>query len=337
MILLVFCFMVACGNQAAPAAPAPAEDNTAPKAQSEGPASSGGDSEVWRVGATVLTMSNPIWSQFIEYTNKHMAEHNFEFTWVSAEENPSKQVEQIENFITSGVDALFIWAVDGTALDDVVDRALDAGIFVVNQQAGSKNYSALLDADEHAIGYAVGTNAANYINDVLGGEAKYGVIAYDISEIYIFRGNGMRDAVLDMCPNAEKVIQAIASATTVEGMANGEDFLQAYPDLDVIVCVNDATAIGAMESAKSKGVKDTFALFGCDATQEALQNMKDGTYFKGTVSLGGAPALVDDMLFPVLNLARAGKEYPKVQYFPTDIVTLDNYMEFVDLYGYTLK
>ena len=65
-----------------------------------------------------------------------------------------------------------------------------------------------------------------------------------------------------------------------------ENILQANPDVDVLVCVNDAGALGGYEAVMAAGKEsDTFYIGGLDATQEALDKIKEGTIYRATVDI----------------------------------------------------
>ena len=68
-----------------------------------------------------------------------------------------------------------------------------------------------------------------------------------------------------------------------------ENALQAVPDVNVVVSINDAGAYGALQAleAAGKGPEDVIVV-GIDAEEQALQYLEEGYFFRGTVST--APA-----------------------------------------------
>ena len=65
-----------------------------------------------------------------------------------------------------------------------------------------------------------------------------------------------------------------------------ENILQANPDVEVLVGVNDAGALGGYEAIMAAG-KDSNRFFvgGLDATQEALDKIKEGGIYRATVDI----------------------------------------------------
>ena len=63
-----------------------------------------------------------------------------------------------------------------------------------------------------------------------------------------------------------------------------EDLLSAYPDqIDIVLCHNDDTAIGAMNACKSAGVSD-ITIVGFDGNASAVKLILDGELVKATVA-----------------------------------------------------
>src|SRR5699024_10070223 len=83
-----------------------------------------------------------------------------------AEDDVDKQIEQIENMIVKGAEALVIASIDGTALTNVLQKANDQDIQIVS-------YDRLIMESEHVTYYAtfdnfqVGVLQASYIEEAL--------------------------------------------------------------------------------------------------------------------------------------------------------------------------
>ena len=62
--------------------------------------------------------------------------------------------------------------------------------------------------------------------------------------------------------------------------------MQAHPNVRVVAGINDAGVLGAYEALAGMGVAtEEFALFGLDATPEALAKMREGGMYKATVDI----------------------------------------------------
>lgn len=62
--------------------------------------------------------------------------------------------------------------------------------------------------------------------------------------------------------------------------------MQAHPNVRVVAGINDAGVLGAYEALAGMGVAtEEFALFGLDATPEALTKMREKGMYKATVDI----------------------------------------------------
>ena len=94
-------------------------------------AAGGGGDEKATIGILMPTKEQTIWSIQGEKLVAGYEAAGYKTMIEYAEDNASKQAEQIENMITKGADALIIVAVDGAALTDACEKAKEEGILVI--------------------------------------------------------------------------------------------------------------------------------------------------------------------------------------------------------------
>mgnify|MGYP000402933936 FL=1 len=107
-----------------------------------------------------------------------------------------------------------------------------------------------------------------------------------------------------------------------------EDLLSAYPDqIDIVLCHNDDTAIGAMNACKSAGVSD-ITIVGFDGNASAVKLILDGELVKATVAQQPY-----EMGYQVVEAAvKAVKLEPvdEVINAPVQVVTAENGQAYLD-------
>lgn len=85
----------------------------------------------------------------------------------------------------------------------------------------------------------------------------------------------------------QKIVARQSANSTEKGMANMENILQANPNVEVVVCVNDAGALGAYEAMMAAG-KDSDRVFyrrsGRYFRSFKIRLKKDGIY-RATVDI----------------------------------------------------
>jgi ABC-type sugar transport system substrate-binding protein len=72
------------------------------------------------------------------------------------------------------------------------------------------------------------------------------------------------------------------------GVSAGENILQAHPDIQAVMGINDSGPVGVMEAFKAAGknfAKDHIGLFGCDASEDGLRCLRENDMFIATIDV----------------------------------------------------
>jgi len=253
-----------------------------------------GEEEKLRFGFSVATLDNPYFIEVANGFRDQCKALGVEAIVTDGKYDAAAQNDQMENFIAMGCQAIGAAPVDQRGLQAVTEKAKAKGIIVISQAQKIDNADGHVIVDDYGYGVVNGTNAAKWINNKLGGKADVLLLTLDHVEAVILRGDGMADTIKKLCPNARIVARQYAES--IEKATNVTDtVLTANPGVNVISCVNDQLALGALAAVQSKGIKDpNFYIGGADATAEAMAKMKlPGSYFRVTVDIGPRQAGVD--------------------------------------------
>ena len=107
-----------------------------------------------------------------------------------------------------------------------------------------------------------------------------------------------------------------------------EDLLSAYPDqIDIVLCHNDDTAIGAMNACKSAGVSD-ITIVGFDGNASAVKLILDGELVKATVAQ--QPYEMGYQVVEAAVKAVKGESVDEVINAPVQVVTAENGQAYLD-------
>lgn len=183
------------------------------------------------------------------------------------------QISIIENLITKQVDFIILVAGHTTALVPIVDKAMKAGIAVVNMdnRLNTTNVVTYVGVDNGQ----GGKMAVDYIAKKLGGIGKIALIQGETGNpVQILRTKGFELGAL-VHPGLEVVAQQGAHWTEEEGLKVMEDILQANPEIDAVFGESDNLAVGAARAAKSAGRTD-IVFVGYDGQQGGYQAIKAG-------------------------------------------------------------
>lgn len=237
------------------------------------------------VGVSMFNLQNQYWTEIVRGI-KTVAGKKVKVVVTDPKDDAPTQVSDIENFITNKVDAIVLAGIDPAALDPVLKKARAAGIKVIAQSTKLKTYDTYVTVGELDMGTNAGEIAGQWIKDNLGGNAEVAVLNYPTIPQLIDRDKGIRQGVAKYAPNAKFVADASA-ATEEQGLAAAENILQAHPNLNAFVCINDNGCMGALQAAKAAGkTSKNFAVVGIGGDPSALKEMtKDNSSYVGTVDL----------------------------------------------------
>ena len=105
-----------------------------------------------------------------------------------------------------------------------------------------------------------------------------------------------------------------------------EDWCQSYPEFDAIVCANDQMALGSVEALKAAGRLTGVLVAGVDATDEALQKIKEGEM---AISIRqSAPALAQNC-YETIQKMQKGEDPGEKVVVDFEPVTADNVDDFL--------
>lgn len=217
------------------------------------------------IGASLLTQQHPF---YIEINNAMVAEAEAKDVPLEvsiANQDLSKQLADVEDFIVKGVDVLVISPVDSQGALPAIMKAKAAGIEVitVDVPAEGVDVTSYIGTDN----YAGGVRAAELMGKQLGGEGQVAIIDYPTVQSVVARIDGFKKGLEDF-PGIEIVAQQ-TGITRAEALAAAQNMLQANPEIDGIFGFGDDAALAAAVAVKSAGLAERVKVIGFDGMEEA--------------------------------------------------------------------
>ena len=288
------------------------------------------NSEV-KIGVSMATTQSTFYAKVAQLIEDHCKEIGVECMLSDEDYDLNKQISSIENFISAKCTAIILVVFDEEGIKDTVQKAVDEGIYVLTYDGYVEGAQGSLNVDNYEYGYLTGTMAADWINSNPElkdqEEIQVGIFDYPEIPVIIDRADGIEDALKEKAPNA-KVVARQSAAIADEGVTLGENFMQAYPDMQIICGINDNGVVGAYEVWSAEGsVGDNIGFFGADADEKALELISQGTSYRGTVALTAetsVPAAVD-----VCVAASKGEEVDGNIIFDMAVITADNVADYL--------
>ena len=218
-----------------------------------------------------------------------------------AQNDVAKQLDQINNFIASGVDAIIVNPVDTSVTQAMSDAAAAAGVPLVYVNRQPINLDTLPDNQAFVASNEVdsGTLETIALCDNWAAEGKTEV------NVYVMQGELSNQAAVQRTADIYDVIaagkckvkitvidQQTANWSRDQAQTLMTNWLSAGAAFDGVIANNDEMAIGAIQAMKAAGIDmATVQVGGVDATQDALAAMQAGdldvTVFQNAAAQGG--------------------------------------------------
>ena len=251
-----------------------------------------------------------------------------------AQNDVGKQLNQIQNFVASGVDAIIVNPVDTDATVAMSQAAADAGIPLVYVNREPVNVDdlpenqAFVASDEKESGTLETQEICRLLKEAGKTEAKAVVLMGELSnQAARMRTQDIKDVIATPeCSFVQIVEEQTANWSRTQAADLMTNWITSGLEFDAVISNNDEMAIGAIQAMKSAGVSmDDVIVGGVDATQDALAAMEAGdldvTVFQNAAGQG------EGAVDAALKLAR-GEEVENKVYVPFELVTPANLAEY---------
>jgi ribose transport system substrate-binding protein len=214
-----------------------------------------------------------------EHQRQHSAEYDLVANGIKDEADTATQIRLVDQMIVDGVDAIVIAPADSKALVRTLQKAIEAGIIVVN--IDNRLDPDVLRSKGLNIPFVGPDNrkGARLVGDRLARQLKRGDRVAIIEGIPTTtnaqqRTAGFRDA---MAAAGVTVVGVQSGRWEMEpGNAVASAFLNEYPDLRALLCDNDGMALGAVAAVRAAGRNGETLVVGYDNIGAVKPMLADG-------------------------------------------------------------
>ncbi len=282
-----------------------------------------------KIGLVQLGTDNPFWIAQVEGGQEAARRYGFDLIVTSGEGDVTRQVEAFEDLVNQGVDAISINPLDANAFGPAMAKAAEANIPVVCLFSMMEGCATVLGFEEVANGRLVGQYAVQLLTEKYGEPRGHvaillGALGQDINTN---RAGGFQE-VIGQYPNI--VVDAAESTGNWEAdkaVALTENWLTAYPELDLIYGLSDSLTVPASNVLKRAGREDIM-IVSYDGTEVGLSGVADGS-LRSTVAL--LPQYNGFWNVYAAYLVGSGVQMPATYYMPGALVTTENLTGFQQL------
>ncbi len=306
-IMIVAILVVAAVGCSAPPAPSsnpasPSPSDAAPVATPEGQANTGEAVDV-NIGVAIYKFDDTFMTGVRNAIAAQAADLNVFVDIVDSQNNQPTQNDQVDAFLTKGMNALAVNAVDRTAAGPIINKAKADNVPIVflnrePEAADMQSYDKVwyVGAKAEESGTMSGEIIADYWKANPGADKnKDGVLSY----IMLTGEPGHQDATLRTEYSVKAIeaagikVEKLAEDTAMWNKVTATDKMKAFissvglDKIEAVLANNDDMALGAIEALKASGYNTGDAtkyipVVGVDATSPALDSMAKGELL-GTV------------------------------------------------------
>ncbi len=298
----------------------------------EAPAEEGGSKGDITIGLAMPTNQEEIWVMHEKALRMAAEANGWEVISQCANGDTDKQISQVENMLTKGIDALILASVDPGTTGSVVSAAANEGVTVIGYDRVNSDdpYSLYLTFDNVEVGRQIAQAAVeaaptgNYC--LLGGDVVNQPATDEIHQ-------GWMEVIQEHVDAGDITVVADQNCknwASDEGLAHAENALTAsHNEMAAVLCANDGIAGGAIQALESAGLAGSTFVGGQDSEVAAAQRIVAGsqsmTLYKDPSAL--AQAAIDAAeVFLTGGTPEANSDYegvPTLSVAP-QIVTPDN-------------
>ena len=225
-----------------------------------------------KIGLIVSTLNNPFFVNLKEGAEAKAKELGYELLIMDSQNDPAKEVSNMEDMTSKGADIVLLNPVDSDAAIAAIQVAnnLNTPVITLDRVANAGEVVSHIASDN----VEGGKMAGKYIVEQLGGEGNVveleGIAGSSAARD---RGAGFNEGIKGS--NLKVVAKQTADFDRTKGLTVMENILQGNKDIKAVFAHNDEMALGAQKALEDAGMNGIIVV-GFDATDDAVKAVKSG-------------------------------------------------------------
>ena len=226
-------------------------------------------SDSCKIGMTQINQTAVFFTEMNAGAEEAAKKLGCELSIANANNDSARQSSDIENFVTQGMDAIIVVAIDVNGVKPAIEAAQAQKIPVIAIDAEVEGVETFVGVDNSA----AGAEAAKWMIDAGLVEGKsYGVVDAKSSFIQNQREDAFRKAIDEA---GAKYTQSVNGDNVQEKAATAaQDLVTAQPSLDFVYTTGEPATVGAV--AALSGGSGPAKVIGWDLTKEVIKGVDSG-------------------------------------------------------------
>ena len=276
-----------------------------------------------RFGAVYMTLNNPFYEIINEEIRTTVENHGDVLLSRNPELSVARQTEEIQELIDSGIEVLFLNAVDWQHMGPALEAAYRAHVPVIAIDTNvqderlvactvvSDNYMAGVQCAQHLAAHAAGGRIA--------------LLLYSEAKSAVDRIDGFRDTI-GQYPSFTIVDSAECQGQLEQAMPAMERMLARHGDIDIVMALNDPSAMGALAALQNAGqLTGQVRVYGVDGAPETKEMIAGGHM---TATAAQSPHLLGRLAVKQAYSILSGRSVAPLVELPTVLLTKENVHDF---------
>ncbi|CZR04100.1 sugar ABC transporter substrate-binding protein [Trichococcus ilyis] len=281
------------------------------------------DSDKIIFGATYMTMNNSFYKAITDEIEKQINDRGDILYTRDPALDAAKQNEQIDDLMELGIDVLIINPVDYSKVNDSLKRAKEKGIKIIVIDAQLDD-DTIADTTVLSNNYDAGVQCAKDMMRNLA-SAKIVLLQHSAALSSVDRINGFLDTI-KYNENYTVVAKEECLGQTEVAMPVLMDIIDKEIEFDVVMALNDPSALGALAAIKDKQIAHKVLVYGVDGSPDMKKLLIDSNEVQGTAaqspSTMGAKAI--EAAYAIVN----EQAHEKSIVVPVALITKNNIGEY---------
>ena len=280
-----------------------------------------------KIGIAFASLESEFWQSMKGTAIEQLEKLGVDTTVVSAEDNITKQMAQVEDLITKKVDAIILVAVDAEAIVPIVNVADEEGIplITLNRAISEKARDICFVGSDNVL---AGKMAARYIAEKLNGKGKVVILNGPPETLNARLRNEGFVSGLSEYPDIEISTQKWGLVSRSVSMNYMEDILTTFKEVDAVLTYSDFHSTGAADAIISRNLQNQIIIGSIDGTEEVARLML-GKNYPIIVTIAQDPKMMAKWSVLVAYEAAIGNKVPVIISTWLKGITPDNAEEYL--------
>lgn len=270
------------------------------------------------IGATYMTMNNPFYQELDVRLQAAVEAKGDRLLSRDGVMDQERQNQEIADLLDMGVSAILLNPVDWEKVSDGLEMAAEAGVPVIVIDAPVKDDS-LVASTILSDNYQAGVQCAEHLLSVRD-SANILLLEHITARSGADRIQGFLDTI-DGHAGFQVVGTGSSDGQIENAMPVMEELLAEHPEADVVMALNDPSALGALAAIEGAGLSDRFLVYGVDGSPEGKVLVADGLMTATSAQMLGQMA---QTAVEQAYLAMDGGTPEKEIVLPVTLLTRDN-------------